>query len=126
MTDSHRLDGALAAHAWTPAAMLERLGDDEELARQLVDLFVDDCPRMMADVRESVRAGSADLVRRAAHAFKGSVGNFTDGAPMTTAYQLETLGRDGVLDGAPALLARLEREVEEFLEALHRYHRRTP
>ena len=101
--------------------MLERLGGDEELARQLVELFVAECPRMMAVVRESVESGNADQVRRAAHAFKGSVGNFTDEAPMTTAFELEKIGREGTLDQALPLLARLEAEVEEFVATLRRF-----
>ena len=106
---------------WTPVAMLERLGGDEELARQLVELFVAECPRMMAAVRESVESGDVEQIRRAAHAFKGSVGNFTDGAPMTTAFELEQTGRAGSIDDAPAVLRRLEQEVSAFLDALRRF-----
>lgn len=111
---------------WTPTAMLERLGGDEELARQLIELFVAECPRMMATVRDSVNAGDADAVRRAAHAFKGSVGNFTDGGPMTTAFELEQMGRAGSIDDAPAVLRRLEQEVESFLDALRRFEEGKP
>jgi two-component system sensor histidine kinase/response regulator len=103
--------------------MLERLGGDEELARQLVELFVSECPRMMAVVRDSIANKDADQIRRAAHAFKGSVGNFTEDAPMTTAFELEQMGRDGQIDLAPALLARLETEVADFLVALNRFER---
>ena len=106
---------------WSPVGMLERLGGDEELARQLVELFIDECPRTMAAVREGVANGNADQVRRAAHAFKGSVGNFTDDAPMTTAFELERMGATGNVEAAPALLARLELEVEQFLAALRRF-----
>ena len=106
---------------WTPAAMLERLGGDEELARQLVELFVDECPRMMAAVRDSIASGDVDQVRRAAHAFKGSVGNFTDGPPMTTAFELEQLGRVGGIGDAPEVLRRLEHDVHGFLGALRRF-----
>jgi HPt (histidine-containing phosphotransfer) domain-containing protein len=107
--------------AWSPVVMLERLGGDEELARQLVELFVSECPRMMDVMRTSVDSGDADQVRRAAHAFKGSVGNFTDDAPMTTAFELEQIGRNGELSRAASLLARLEAEVEAFLASLRRF-----
>jgi two-component system, sensor histidine kinase and response regulator len=103
--------------------MLERLGGDEELARQLVELFVNECPRMMTVVRESVAKRDADQIRRAAHAFKGSVGNFTEDAPMTTAFELEQMGREGHIDAAPALLAKLESEVADFLMALNQFER---
>ena len=116
-----RTDGALVTLHWSPSTMLERLGGDEELAHQLVELFISECPRMMAAVRDSVASGNADQVRRAAHAFKGSVGNFTDEAPMTTAFELEQIGKDGRLDQTAMVLARLECEVEEFLSALRRF-----
>jgi two-component system, sensor histidine kinase and response regulator len=106
---------------WTPLAMLERLGGDEELARQLVELFVAECPRMIAAVRESVASGDVDQVRCAAHAFKGSVGNFTDGPPMTTAFELEQIGRTGSIADAPGVLLRLEQEVDAFVGALRRF-----
>ena len=122
---SEQTNGGLAVIAWSPAVMLERLGGDDELARQLVELFVAECPRMMMAVRDSVASGDADEVRRAAHAFKGSVGNFTEDAPMTTAFELEQCGRDGKSDQAATLLARLEVEVEAFLAALRRYEEGT-
>jgi two-component system sensor histidine kinase/response regulator len=119
-------ESVMTATRWSPAAMIERLGGDEELARQLVELFVAECPRMMSVVRESVASGNADQVRRAAHAFKGSVGNFTEAAPMTTAFELEQIGRDGLLDQASPLLVRLEAEVEQFLAALRRFEAGEP
>jgi two-component system, sensor histidine kinase and response regulator len=125
MSDLQRVNGAATVPDWDPAVMLERLGGDEELARQLVELFVSECPRMMAVVRDSVANKDADQIRRAAHAFKGSVGNFTEDAPMTTAFELEQMGREGQIDGAPALLAKLETEVADFLVALNRFERGT-
>lgn len=108
-------------HAWTPTVMLERLGGDHELALQLVALFIAECPRMMTAVADSVRAGDAEHIRRAAHAFKGSVGNFTDGPPMTTAFELELLGRQGVTAGSAHVLERLELEVASFIGQLRRF-----
>jgi HPt (histidine-containing phosphotransfer) domain-containing protein len=103
--------------------MLERLGGDEELARQLVTLFLAEYPRMLEAVRESVACSSAEAVRQAAHAFKGSVGNFTDGPPATTAFELELMARGNSLQDAPAALARLEHDVELFAAALRRFER---
>jgi HPt (histidine-containing phosphotransfer) domain-containing protein len=101
--------------------MLDRLGGDEELARQLVELFVAECPRMMEVVRQGVASGDADQLRRAAHAFKGSVGNFTEDAPMTTAAELERIGGTGELGTAARLLAQLEAEVAAFVVSLRQF-----
>ena len=109
---------------WSPQQMIERLGGDEELARQLVTLFLGECPRMMAEVRESVEQGTPDLVRRAAHAFKGSVSNFITGGPTATAFALETIGRDGRIAEAPEVLARLEREVDSLVAQLRAFDAR--
>jgi two-component system sensor histidine kinase/response regulator len=111
---------------WSPAGMIERLGGDEELARQLVELFVSECPRMISAIRDSVASADADKIRRAAHAFKGSVGNFTDEAPMTTAFALERMGTAGNVAAATGLLPQLEREVEQFIVALRRFESGQP
>jgi HPt (histidine-containing phosphotransfer) domain-containing protein len=107
---------------WSPEQMIARLGGDEGLARQLVALFLAECPRMMAQVRESVEQGSADVIRRAAHAFKGSVSNFATGGPTATAFELETAGREGRVADAPAVLARLEREVASLVDQLRTFN----
>jgi signal transduction histidine kinase/CheY-like chemotaxis protein/HPt (histidine-containing phosphotransfer) domain-containing protein len=114
---------ARSSEAWSPQSMLDRLGGDEGLARQLVGLFLRECPRMMIAIREAVALGSAEDLRRAAHAFKGSVGNFTDGAAMTTAFELEEIGRDGRLRDAPPVLSRLEVAVEAFTSELQQFER---
>jgi HPt (histidine-containing phosphotransfer) domain-containing protein len=101
--------------------MIARLGGDEALARQLVTLFLGECPRMMSQVRHSVEQGSADDVRRAAHTFKGSVSNFSTAGPAITAFELENIGREGRVADAPAVLARLELEVASLLEQLRAF-----
>ena len=80
---------------------------------------------MMIAIREGVALGSAEDLRRAAHAFKGSVGNFTDGVPMTTAFELEQIGRENRLGDAPAVLSRLEADVEWFAGRLEEFAKET-
>ena len=117
---------AAVEFVWSPDLMITRLGGDEELARQLVTLFIEECPRMMAQVRESVAQDNPDLVRRAAHAFKGSVSNFTADGPTVTAFALETIGREARLDEASVLLAQLEREVEVLMTQLRAFESTEP
>jgi HPt (histidine-containing phosphotransfer) domain-containing protein len=121
MSDQTQSSGAADEFVWSPDQMIARLGGDEELARQLVTLFLDECPRMMEQVRESVQGGTPDLVRRAAHAFKGSVSNFIPDGPTMTAYALETIGREGRVAEAPATLARLERQLEALIVQLRAF-----
>jgi HPt (histidine-containing phosphotransfer) domain-containing protein len=108
---------------WSADTMVERLGGDDELARQLVSLFLTEYPRMMTAMRESIAGGVADTVRRAAHAFKGSVSNFIDDGPVTTALEIEILGKEGRLAEVPALFARLEAEVEQMVAGMREFDR---
>jgi two-component system, sensor histidine kinase and response regulator len=113
--------GADAVPVWSPEQMIARLGGDEGLARQLVTLFLAECPRMMAQLRESVAQDSPDVIRRAAHAFKGSVANFSTRGPAETAYELESIGRDARLSEAPAAFAKLERQVATLVDQLRAF-----
>jgi two-component system sensor histidine kinase/response regulator len=108
----------MASQGWSLDAVVANLAGDEELARQLVALFVDDCPRMLAAIHTAMATGRPDAVRRAAHAFKGSVSNFTLDGPAVTARTLEFHAASGRLDGAADLIARLELEVEELLRGM--------
>jgi HPt (histidine-containing phosphotransfer) domain-containing protein len=121
MSDQSSNARAVDDVVWSPDQMIARLGGDEDLARQLVTLFIDECPKMMAEVRDSVADGTPDLVRRAAHAFKGSVSNFITGGPTATALALETIGREGRVAEAPAVLAMLERQVEALMAQLRAF-----
>src|SRR5262249_11098176 len=51
-------------------ALLARVAHDAELLRELSDLFREDAPRLLADIRDGVAAGDADRVCRAAHTLK--------------------------------------------------------
>ena len=91
--------------------MVERLGGDEELARELVALFLGEYSNLMNNLRASIGSGNADAVRRAAHAAKGCIANFTDGGAQMTAYRIEQLGAEGRLREIAPLLSDLELEV---------------
>ena len=106
---------------WSPDEMIQRVGGDEALARELVSLFLVECPRLLDTVRVAVAGSNADEIRRAAHAFKGMVANFTSGSPATVAFELEKLGRARQVNGAPEILSRLETDVELFMTALREY-----
>jgi HPt (histidine-containing phosphotransfer) domain-containing protein len=49
--------------------------DYPEIVEQLVDLFVDSTPPLLADLRRAAEDGDAEAVRRSAHKLKGSCQN---------------------------------------------------
>jgi HPt (histidine-containing phosphotransfer) domain-containing protein len=127
LVKSSTLEGRMAVsaerqqEAWTATALLARVGGDEEIARELVRLFINECPRMLEAIRTSVASQSPVEIRRSAHLLKGSVCNFTETGAATAALELEVIGREERVDDAPAALARLEQELEALLPQLQAF-----
>jgi HPt (histidine-containing phosphotransfer) domain-containing protein len=103
--------------------LLERLEGDATLLEEIVSLYRETCPVLVADLRQAGAARDAEALYRAAHALKGMVAQF--GAPAATAalVTIETLGREGDLAGADALIATVLEEIERLDEALNRLER---
>ena len=114
------------APVWSARDMIERLGGDEALARQLVTLFLAEYPKLLGTLRDSFTARKADDVRRAAHAAKGCIANFVDGGPQATAYEIERLGAEGRVDDVAPLIARLEKEVAAMVIPMAEFEQSTP
>jgi len=109
-------DGALD---WSDA--LEAVQGDRRLLREIVEAYLEESPKLLAEIREAVAGGDAATLSRAAHSLKGSMRHFgaQDGAEC--AYRLETSGRDGKLDVAVEALAALEREAARLQAVLGDY-----
>jgi CheY-like chemotaxis protein len=104
-------------------AFVSRLGGDEGLARQMAALFTEDAVRLLNDLRAAVEASDADGLKRAAHALKGSAGNFDAHATVELAAVLERQAAVPDLEGAGDLCRRLEREIARLVEALQGFAR---
>jgi two-component system sensor histidine kinase/response regulator len=100
------------------AELLARFDGDSELLKELAGLFLQGCPRMLEDIREAPRAADTNALERAAHALKGSVGNFAMPGPWETAQRLELLAKSGQLSGAEAILHTLEQQLVLFSQIL--------
>jgi len=90
----------------------QRFEGDEELVQQLIEVFLEETPKLMNDVRQAMNQGRAEDLARAAHTVKGSLGYFETARALQAALQLEKLGREGDLQTAREAAARLENEVE--------------
>src|SRR5581483_2033522 len=80
-----------------PVEVLNRVGGDRRLLRQLVAMFAVECPRLMEEIRTALSGEDAVRVRRAAHTLKGAVATLGGTAAFEQAVQLETEAREGNL-----------------------------
>jgi HPt (histidine-containing phosphotransfer) domain-containing protein len=94
--------------------MLERLGGDDELLAEVLDVFLEELPGMVTDLRTAVSSQNADAVMRAAHSIKGALLNVSADSSADLASRLEQLARAERLDGSRELLAELEVELDRL------------
>jgi len=99
-------------------ALLQRFNGNRKLVRSLVRTFRADCPKMMGKIRKAITSRDAAALADAAHALKGSVGNFGPTAAFEKARKIEATAREGVLDGSWKMYAALEDEIATLLPAL--------
>ena len=89
-------------------AALARVGGDEDLLKEIARIFIDDCPRTLAELRDAGARGDCVLVERAAHGLKGASSNFGASGVVAAAFHLEKMGRARTLDGFALGLQELE------------------
>ena len=99
-------------------SFLARVDDDTQLACELIELFLDDYPEKMVTIENAIRAGDAAQLRLAAHALRGTVGNFNARPAQELSHRLEQMGRSGELMGAPAVYPDLVAAISRLRSAL--------
>ena len=102
------------------AALLSRYTGNRKLLKSLVRAFRIDCPKMMSRIRKALESQNASELADAAHAMKGSVGNFGPSSALVAAKQLEMGARSGRLDGSRDTFAELEASIAHLLPALEK------
>jgi signal transduction histidine kinase/CheY-like chemotaxis protein len=103
------------------AALLARVGHDPGLLRELVELFLVECPNLLGAVRDAVTRADAPGLRVAAHSLKGAVSNFSTWPAFEAALRLETMGRMGDLAQAAEGLGALEAALGRLRPALAQF-----
>jgi signal transduction histidine kinase/FixJ family two-component response regulator/HPt (histidine-containing phosphotransfer) domain-containing protein/CHASE3 domain sensor protein len=94
---------------------------DPALANELIEMFREDCPRFLADIREAIERGDAEALDRSAHTLKGALGYFTRGRATKAALRLQQIGVDGDLRDARKTMNELEQSVEQLLVKLEQF-----
>jgi len=104
-------------------ALLEGFDGNRRLFNRIVRLFLTDYPPRLTEIKEAIRRGDSNALARAAHALKGSVGNFAAKNAFAVAQRLETMGRNGHLETAGEEYIALESELALLSKTLRRLTR---
>jgi two-component system, sensor histidine kinase and response regulator len=96
---------------WDRDKALETLGGDEQLLKEVVKIFLEETPKLIARLQQGVQDSTPEIIERAAHSLKGQLGYLGLEAIAKVARELEEAGRNKQLARASQLLTILIREI---------------
>jgi PAS domain S-box-containing protein len=103
------------------SALLARTDGDQELAGELIEIFLEEWPQLLTSIREAVEQGDSVALERAAHTTKGAICYFSSGSAAQIALRLEQMGAAGDLSEVQTTLADLEASVELVITKLREF-----
>lgn len=106
------------APTWDIAQTLERLGGDEKLFHEVVDIFLSEGPEQVASLRHAVANGDSEGIERTAHSLKGELGYLGISQVSEQASELEGMGRRHDLHKSAALFSAFETEMSAILNSM--------
>ena len=99
-------------------ALMERLMNDEELARAVIETFLEDMPVQIEQLKSDAASGEAVRVERQAHKIKGASGNLGAEALCALALAIELASKAGDLALVGARVAELDGQFGALMHAL--------
>lgn len=93
------------------------VGDVEFLA-EMIELFFSYVPQQMNDIQQAVENNDSQELADAAHACKGTVGNYTKLEPYLLLQSLENDGKSEQLDESQIKFGSLEKEIAQLIVEL--------
>ena len=95
--------------------LLIRVGNDRDLAWELIVIFKDKSPFLLRQLQESVAIGDTNRVETISHALTGMLSCISATRAAALAGQLEQMGRERTILGMTDLLTPLQHEVVKLL-----------
>ncbi|MBN2473975.1 MAG: response regulator [Pirellulales bacterium] len=104
---------------WSQA--LRTVRGDQELLAEIVEAFLTESPRLIAEARQAIATSDAGALRIAVHTLKGSLRYFGAHDLFELAYLIEKMGQGGNLENAEQLFKSLEHEMARLTPILLDY-----
>jgi PAS domain S-box-containing protein len=98
-------------HILDRKTLWERVAGDADLLREIIELFLADCPERLLEFREALTRQDCPALARAAHRLKGALGNISANRALAAVRRVETSAQAGDIRTAAEALARLEDEL---------------
>jgi len=99
-------------------SFLLRLMGDRKTASTVLHGFVDDCPALLAKLRERVNTADSTGVRWCAHSIMGAAATVSAGGLRVVALDIENAAVSGLIDRCNELVPQAVQEFERFKSTL--------
>lgn len=100
------------------AAILERLGGDEEIYSMMVDMFLEDVENNCRALTAALADGKAEVLQREVHTVKGLLATFSDDRGAAVAYAVEQQVKAGQVQGLTGAVENLQARLREVASVL--------
>ncbi len=98
--------------------LLNAFDGDWDFLKEVVEVFLSDCPRLIDDLRRAHKESDSDTLMRAAHSLKGMLKNLQAEPAAEVAFVLEKQGKADNFDGVSETIDDLAGQVAEVDTAL--------
>ena len=97
------------------ARLLVTAGDDEDVARELIGIFLEEYEQMLEIIACAVRDGRAEDLHRAAHKLKGSLSSLGAGTTLDLVVTIETMAINDDLSQAETAFEALKSAMDRLV-----------
>jgi signal transduction histidine kinase/ligand-binding sensor domain-containing protein/DNA-binding response OmpR family regulator len=104
--------------SWSMEQTLEKLGGDEKLMHEVIEIFLDEAPKHISVLQIALEKRSGEAVESAAHSLKGELSYLCMSELSGSASDLEQMGRNSDFDGISRRLPRFEADVFHLLVSM--------
>ena len=104
--------------SWDAGRVLAKLDGNEKLFHELLEIFREESPKNLANLREAISQGDSETVTNIAHSLKGELGYFGISGVCERARELEEMGRRHDLEGAARVSLAMETEILAVLNSM--------
>jgi two-component system, sensor histidine kinase and response regulator len=111
----------LTEQDWNLAELLDRVDNDQELLRELLDIFKEDFPRTMRSLESPVAVSDLKNISRLSHTLKGMLSSLGGTRAAAAAGKLEVLATAGEIAFLKGALDALAHEAENLVPELNAY-----
>lgn len=97
---------------------LDRVMEDKDLLKELLDIFVADFDQKREELSKAIGTNDFDTIRNVAHSLKGASGNISAKPLREVCVTLESKGKSGDSEGLEQLLTDLDKQYAALQERI--------